>query len=103
MKAKYTYEYVDDVLVIVDKLGPRSVTNDIENILRTIHLNDAIDLTGKKIVYRDSEFIWDGVSANNILGYATPAYRISFIPLRQTTVQDAIVQINKYYANEKID
>src|SRR5687768_4995935 len=103
MKAKYTYEYIDDVLVIVDQLGPRSVTNDIENILRVIHANEAADLTGKKIIYRDSGSKWDGLIAKNTGNYQRPIYAVDFLPMQHESQKQAIFLINNYYANEKVD
>jgi hypothetical protein len=50
-----------DVIAIVDlDLGNRSVTNDIENVLRKIEYYHQGPITAFKIMYRDSEGVWDG-------------------------------------------
>lgn len=96
MMAKYTYFYYHDILVINDQLGNRSVTNDMENILRTIHLNDAKDLTGYKIIYSDTYGVYDGVKAKNIGTYGNPKYIVEdFIILNTRDQQQAIELIKQ--------
>lgn len=68
MRSDFEFYITNDVLVIIDQnLGRMSVTNDMENVLewayRTLrHLN--IEMP-KKIIYRDSEGIFDGVLYRN--------------------------------------
>src|SRR5262245_20065017 len=51
-----------DVIAITDlDLGNKSVTNDIENVLRKIEYWHQGPIKGYRIMYRDSERIWDGV------------------------------------------
>ena len=48
-------------LSIIDKnLGNKSVTNDIENVVKQIGLIEDINPDEYTIVYRDSELNWDG-------------------------------------------
>jgi len=64
------------VISIVDlDLGNRSVTNDIENVLRKIEYYHQGSIVGFKIMYRDSESIWDGVDWDG--------QRASFFALRE--------------------
>jgi hypothetical protein len=61
--AKYDYGFDNRILWIEDLGGMKSVTNDMENVLNTIASNHGIDsLTDYKIMYKDSQGIWDGVS-----------------------------------------
>jgi len=51
-----------DVIAITDlDLGNKSVTNDIENVLRKIEYWHQGSIAAFRIMYRDSEGIWDGV------------------------------------------
>ena len=50
------------VIAIIDtNLGRRSVTNDIENVLRKIEHFPQGSISGHRIMYRGSEGIWDAV------------------------------------------
>jgi hypothetical protein len=61
-QADFTYSILGNVISIIDlDLGKRSVTNDIENVLRKIEYYHQGSIVGFKIMYRDSESIWDGV------------------------------------------
>jgi hypothetical protein len=61
-QADFTYSISGNVISIVDlNSGNRSVTNDVENVLRKIeHFHQAPSF-GFKIMYRDSQGIWDGI------------------------------------------
>jgi hypothetical protein len=76
-KADYEYDLAGDILWIIDRGGYKSVTNDMENILREIgEVIGPDQLRKKKIMYRDSMQIWDGVrlSENGV---------VSFFPLTE--------------------
>jgi len=61
IRSNYTYNTLNDVLYIIDEnLGGMSVTNNMEDVLEAIR-EDGIDLQNYKIMYKDSEGIWDGV------------------------------------------
>ena len=61
-QADFTYSISPDVIAITDlDLGKKSVTNDIENVLRKIEYWHQGPIKGYRIMYRDSEGIWDGV------------------------------------------
>ncbi len=75
--ADFTYSIVGNVISIVDlKLGNRSVTNDIESVLRKIEHYHQGSIAGIKIMYRDSEEMWDGIQWDG--------KRASFFALRET-------------------
>jgi hypothetical protein len=60
--ADFTYSLSGNVISIVDlNLGNRSLTNDIESVLRKIEHYHQGSIVGFKIMYRDSEGVWDGI------------------------------------------
>jgi hypothetical protein len=65
-----------NVISIIDlDLGNRSVTNDIENVLRKIEYYHQGSIAAFHIMYRDSERIWDGINWDG--------KRASFFALRE--------------------
>lgn len=59
--ADFRFEVIAGVVVIYDlNQGGRSVTNDVENVLRVI--GESVPLEGKKIIYQDSSGIFDGIN-----------------------------------------
>jgi hypothetical protein len=76
-QADFTYSMSPDVIAITDlDLGNKSVTNDIENVLRKIEYWHQGPIKGHRIMYRDSEGIWDGVQWDG--------RRASFFALQET-------------------
>jgi hypothetical protein len=85
-QADFTYSMSPDVIAITDldlgntitdlDLGNKSVTNDIENVLRKIEYWHQGPIKGYRIMYRDSEGIWDGVQWDG--------RRASFFALQET-------------------
>lgn len=63
-RAEYSYGIEGGIVWIEDNGGLKTVTNDIENILVDIAMIE--DISKKRIMYRDSDKIWDGVTANII-------------------------------------
>lgn len=59
-RSEYSIAIKDGILMIMDEGGPKSVTNDIEEILKDIE--DKVDLSKFKIIYRDSMGVWDGIT-----------------------------------------
>jgi hypothetical protein len=85
-QADFTYSISGNVISIVDlNLGNRSVTNDIENVLRKIEHYHQGSIIGFKIMYRDSEQMWDGVQWDG--------HRASFFALRETDEGRARVKL----------
>lgn len=75
--ADFTYSIGGNIISIVDlNLGNRSVTNDIENVLRKIEHFHQASIVGFRIMYRDSEGIWDGIEWSG--------EHASFFALRET-------------------
>jgi hypothetical protein len=59
-QADFSYSMSPDVIAIVDlDFGHRPVTNDIENALCKIEYYHQAPITAFKIMYRDSEGVWE--------------------------------------------
>jgi hypothetical protein len=85
-EADFTYSISGNVISVVDlNLGSRSVTNDIENVLRKIDYYHQGSIMGFKIMYRDSEQMWDGVHWDR--------HRAGFFALRETDEKRARVKL----------
>jgi hypothetical protein len=60
--ADLTYSLSGNVISIIDlNLGNRSVTNNVENVLRKIEHFHQAPIFGFQIMYQDSEGVWDGI------------------------------------------
>ena len=65
-RASFSWTEEDGIISIVDlsgnddDFGP-TVTNDIDNVLRQIALEKGHGLQNYRIIYRDTQGIWDGV------------------------------------------
>lgn len=86
-RAEYEYDVEGGILWIEDKKGLKTVTNDIENILRDIAMIH--DISNKKIMYKDSDGIWDGIRATitnkKVMGENTVSISdLDFFPLTET-------------------
>lgn len=84
--AEFDYKFRDEMLVIYDlNRGGKSVTNDMENVLRIIGLeNPDKQITPNTIIiYLDSEKKFDGVKYNGL------DRSVGFIPLRADTEHEA--------------
>jgi hypothetical protein len=76
-QADFTYSIRGEVISIIDlDLGNRSVTNDIENVLRKIEYWHQGSIAAFRIMYRDSGGVWDGVNWDD--------QRASFFALGET-------------------
>lgn len=62
-KSDFTYEILDgNILLIYDQdMGNRSVTNDIDNVIKAISEIEQLDLQKYNIAYQDSIGTFDGV------------------------------------------
>jgi hypothetical protein len=61
-KSDYKWKFKDNILFIQDlNLGRMSVTNNIENVLSEIKDEMGEKITEAKIIYKDSQGVWDGV------------------------------------------
>jgi hypothetical protein len=61
--ATYDYEILEGFLFIEDRgeVGRLSVTNDMEDVLKKIKDEVGDEIHKLKVIYKDSEGIWDGV------------------------------------------
>ena len=76
-QADFTYSIFANVISIVDlNLGNRSVTNDVENVLRKIEYYHQGSIAGFDIMYRDSDGMWAGIRWDG--------RHASFFPLLET-------------------
>ncbi len=83
-RADYVYTLTDDILSIIDlDRGGKSVTNDIDNIIADVSEIEDIDPSEIKVIYRDSDGIWDGYNP----------VKYSFIPLRASSDIEAISKL----------
>jgi hypothetical protein len=81
-QADFTYSIFGNVISIIDlNLGRRSVTNDIEAVLRRIEHWHQGSIAGFRIMYRDSEATWDGIKWDGKTA--------SFFALRETNEDEA--------------
>ena len=61
-QADFSYSITVDLIKIVDlNLGNKSVTNDIENVLRKIEAWHQGSIAGFRIMYKDSDGYFDGI------------------------------------------
>lgn len=65
-RAAFEYDVTSDhILVITDQGAPKSLTNDMENVLADIaQVENWASLAGYRVVYADSEGEWAGVQLN---------------------------------------
>lgn len=91
--ADFEYQILNDVVVIYDlNLGGRSVTNDVHNVLETIE-KDIGDFKGKRIIYRDSHGVFDGIATS------TSGEFFNFFTLNVTTLDAAMKKLNRNNIN----
>lgn len=87
----YEVDVINNIVVIYDlDLGNASVTNDIVNVLDDIHHNFT-NIIGKKIIYQDSDGVFDGVLIN------AQAKFVAFYPIRETELEKALDKLMLEY------
>lgn len=88
-RASFSWRLTDKgVISIVDQDSGKSVTNDIENVLKDIEREHGSSIAGRMIMYKDSQGIWDGVSWDGT--------RASFFSIGEKTelkAQDKLIAI----------
>lgn len=84
-RAKYTYTIEDGFIAIIDQDCGMSVTNDIENVIAEIEKKENIHWIDYKIIYQDTEYIWDG-------------WDNGFITLNENSKEDAKKAYNSWLA-----
>lgn len=73
----------DDVVVLIDQDRGRSITNDAEMVVREIA--EVLDLTARRIVYRDTMGKWDGIAVEG-------GRFAHFVMLQLDSREDAVYQ-----------
>lgn len=104
IRADYAYIEHEDFLVLLDNNGPVSLTNFMGNAIYELYYHEKIDVFAKKIVYRDSEGVFDAV----ILSERDEAdltqqfyFNFNFAPLRVKNVVQAIDMYNRVFGSKK--
>ena len=83
MRGRYIWRIEQNLLLITDRnLGDRSVTNEVEQVLVDL-AGLSIDIAKQRIIYRDSDGIWDGILTR-------AGQFVAFFPLRCRSEQAAI-------------
>jgi hypothetical protein len=77
LRSRYNYWNEGDVIVMTDQNGDRSLTNDMENVIEYLIRAGAINSTNQKIIYKDSQGIWDGVELINLNPVSIDFYSIN--------------------------
>lgn len=83
-RSRYIVQRINGFILIVDtgaNHGFMSVTNDMENVLHDISVELNLNLENTKIIYRDSENIWDGIVCKQHGTSDAPSYTVEFIYL----------------------
>ena len=99
-KSNFRWHQLFGIITIHDLGGEcMSVTNDMENVLTFIRNDLNIsesEMQGTKIIYEDSDGIWDGVKY-----YSDD--EIDWIPLQCDSEKEAVSAINDYYDDRDDD
>ena len=87
--AEYSVKVINNTVVITDlDQDGTSVTNDIINVIDDIHATHT-DLTEKKVIYRDSDKVFDGIAVN------TKRQFDYFYPISETDLKKALAKVEK--------
>ena len=90
-RSNYEWEIREGILCIEDQnLGGVSVTNDIENILTEIYLYSDNSIRDMKVIYRDSDGIWDGVHPK---WGQRKCESVNFYPIQERELEIAIAKV----------
>jgi hypothetical protein len=88
--ALYTFGIAKNVVWIEDiGVNTRSVTNDMEAVLNDIMRKTDINIADYKVVYKDSQGNWDGVTPH--LNNDGKVIDVGFYPLRTRDKKTAIL------------
>ena len=60
MRAVYSRAIHGNVIAIIDHDGPRSVTNDADNVIADL-VSQGFDLSHYHVIYKDTRGIWDQI------------------------------------------
>lgn len=104
IRANYEYIEHEDFLILLDENGPVSLTNFMGNAIYELYYHEKIDVFAKKIVYRDSEGVFDAIllSERDEADLTQQFYfNFNFAPLRVKNVVQAIDKYNRVFAGRK--
>jgi len=83
-QADFTYSMSPDVIAITDlDLGNKSVTNDIENVLRKIEYWHQGSIATFRIMYRDSLGVWERGALERTTSFLFALQRVSPTKVRK--------------------
>ena len=92
-KSDYKWNFSERILTIEDlNMGRMSVTNNIVNILSEIKQQIGNKIHEAKIIYRDSEMIWDGVEAEWTVGGCA---EVRFYHIGEIKITEALKKIRR--------
>jgi hypothetical protein len=89
LRAVYSRSVHGNVIAVIDHDGPRSVTNDAENVIADLAA-DFGDLATYQVIFRDTRGIWDQLLVN-------PAGRFAgFSSINVRDLDDALTRVKRH-------
>lgn len=69
----FTLSFEDDVICLVDVGTGYSITNGADLVIAELYLQLGADLAGKRVIYRDTMGVWDGLAhrGNRFIRYVS--------------------------------
>ncbi len=87
-RSEYDWGVENNIVWIADAGGDKSVTNDIENVIKDIIAEEGKGFfTDKEVMYKDSQGIWDGIDFTLNEGRVT---NVRFFSINETDFFQAI-------------
>lgn len=87
LQSKFSFRFEDNVCIIIDQDGRRSVTNDMENVLEHIQSGGVSLAPPMRIIYRDSQGIYDQVIYEN--------RQVTFVSLNKRSESEALQAVTQ--------
>jgi len=88
LQAVYSRSVHGNVIALIDQDGPRSVTNDAENVIAALAAD--FDLSQYQVIYRDTRGIWDQLLVN-------PAGRFAgFSSINVRDLDEALTRVTRH-------
>jgi hypothetical protein len=88
-RAVYSRTVHGNVIAIVDHDGPRSITNDADNVIADL-VAQGFDLSRYQVIYRDTRGIWD-----QMLVDATGHF-IGFSSINERDLPSALARLTRH-------
>src|SRR6185437_779905 len=83
----YSYQIIEEVIVIVDHDQGRTVTNAAEQVISEIRAEMGDKFFGNKVISRDTDTIWDGLEMDDNGNFK------GFYPLRKGNLAEALAMV----------